>query len=61
MEQIRWHIPLSTNEIRGMMVKEHGITVEYDKDTKTLLEGTGKWETVVGEKRAMLLKRKDVE
>ena len=36
MEQIRWHIPLSTNEIRDMMVKEHGITVEYDKDTKTL-------------------------
>jgi hypothetical protein len=35
--------------------------LKYDKDTKTLLEGTGKWETVVGEKRAMLLKRKDVE
>ena len=35
--------------------------LKYDKDTKTLLESTGKWETVVAEKRAMLLKRTDVE
>lgn len=34
--------------------------LKYDKDTKILLESTGEWETVVIEKRAMLLKRKDV-
>ena len=37
------------------------IFVRADNDTKILLESTGEWETVVMEKRAMLLKRKDVK
>lgn len=36
------------------------VFLKYDKDTKILLESTGEWETVVVEKRAMLLKRKDI-
>lgn len=37
------------------------VFLKYDEDTKILLESTGEWETVKIEKRAMLLKRKDVE
>lgn len=37
------------------------VFLKYDKDTMILLESTGEWETVVVEKRAMLLKRKDIE
>ena len=33
------------------------VFLKYDKDTKILLESTGEWETVVVEKRAMLLKK----
>ena len=36
------------------------VFLKYDKDTMILLESTGKWETIVIEKRAMLLKRIDI-